>query len=62
MFDSYTSDTMSNLEPCDSCGGIGFGGCTCDEQTMAAMEDYDSLEDYENDQTAARETILNGDY
>lgn len=24
---------------CTSCGGIGFGGCTCDEDTMQAMED-----------------------
>ena len=38
MFDSFTSDQASYQEPCTSCGGIGFGGCTCDEETMQAMD------------------------
>ena len=68
MFDSLSADLMSELdapiedyEPmdCESCKKLN---CDCDEQTMAAMEDYDSEEDYLRDQEQARETILNGDY
>lgn len=39
MFDSASSDMASDLEPCTSCGGIGFGGCTCDENYMNSLDE-----------------------
>lgn len=39
MFDSAPSDMVSDLEPCVICGGVGFGGCVCDEKTMELMEE-----------------------
>ena len=46
MFDSYTADKMSNLEPCQSCGKVD---CDCDEQTMQAMEQDDEDRQHESE-------------
>lgn len=61
MFDSLSADMMSRKDipngspedyepiedeaPCESCGGVGFGGCICDEVTMVAMDEDDRRED-----------------